>query len=295
MPITRRELIGATAAAGLVAAACETAKPVPATPTASVGPGIGAGASPAPSGGGAGTVGVQFKWFGTNGWEISFGEKTILIDPYFGRFDSGFFPGPGRTFNLDTPLTTNQAILDQHIKKANLILIGHGHWDHVADIPQIAKKTDAQVVGSESHMNALRASGIPNSNLIQAKGGEYIKFDGFTLQVFPGLHSMGPRRNYNPPGHLTSVPAKAATTVRELPEGDSLIYLITIADKFRIFSMSTANFRRVRDHGPEAGRRDGRVDLRELDRRFHTAAHERPRSAEDRPTHPLGQLRAALL
>lgn len=242
MPLTRRELLGAATAAGVVAAACETPKVSEVSASPSAGPGIGAGASPAAKGGGPGTAGVQLTWFGTNGWEIAFGEKTILIDPWFGRFDAGFFPGPGRTFDLDHALTTDQATLDQHVKKANLVLIGHGHWDHVADIPQIAKKTDAQVVGSESHLNALRAAGIPNANLIQVKGGEFVKFDGFSLQVFPGLHSMGPRRNYNPPGHLASVPAKPASTIRELPEGDSLIYLITIADRFRIFSMSTANF-----------------------------------------------------
>ncbi len=34
----------------------------------------------------------------------------------------------------------------------------------------------------------------------------------------------------------------APTKVGEMPEGDSLIYLITIGEKFRIFLMSTANY-----------------------------------------------------
>ncbi len=34
----------------------------------------------------------------------------------------------------------------------------------------------------------------------------------------------------------------APATVGDLPEGDSLIYLITIGRKFNIFSMGTANF-----------------------------------------------------
>jgi len=33
-------------------------------------------------------------------------RKDILIDPWFGRFDSGFFSGK---FNPNTPITTDQA------------------------------------------------------------------------------------------------------------------------------------------------------------------------------------------
>ena len=43
------------------------------------------------------------------------------------------------------------------------------------------------------------------------------------------------------PGHLYSVPP-APSKVGDLPEGDSLIYMITVQEKFRIFLMSTANF-----------------------------------------------------
>src|SRR4030095_7064137 len=53
-------------------------------------PGAAEGAETAPRGNGPGAAGVNFKWFGTNGWEITFGNKTILIDPWFNRFESGF-------------------------------------------------------------------------------------------------------------------------------------------------------------------------------------------------------------
>jgi len=59
-----------------------------ATATANLGrslitPGAAEGAETSPRGGGPGTAGVNFKWFGTNGWEITFGNRTILIDPWF--------------------------------------------------------------------------------------------------------------------------------------------------------------------------------------------------------------------
>jgi L-ascorbate metabolism protein UlaG (beta-lactamase superfamily) len=228
-PIGRRQFLGL--GIGTVAAL--------ATSGGSGLPGVAAGARPAPQDGGPGTADVSFKWLGTNGWEIRFGNRTILIDPWFGRFDSGFFSG---RFDPTTPLTTDEVLLTQHITRADHILIGHGHWDHLADVPEIAKRTGAMVIGSETHANVLRAAGVPEGQIVQVKGGEYMQFDGYTIEVFPGLHSLGPTKKYAVPGRLISVPPQAPRTVGDLPEGDSLIYQITIGDRFRIFAMSTANF-----------------------------------------------------
>lgn len=201
-------------------------------------PGLDHGAEIAPEDGGPGSAGVSFKWFGTNGWEIKFGNKTILFDPWFGRYDAGFLTG---VFDPKTPLTVPEDLIDKHIKEADQILIGHGHWDHFADIPSIAKKTGAMVIGSETHTNLLRAYEIPEEQAVLVKGGECMQFDGYTIEVFRSLHSFGPKKKFVVPGHLFSVPEVPAT-VRDLPEGDSFIYQITIDEKFRILLMSTANF-----------------------------------------------------
>jgi len=227
----RRQFLGAGVALGAVASALDVGKSL-------VLPGLAEGAEPTPKRNGPGASGVNFKWLGTNGWEITFGNKTILMDPWLARFDTGFFSGK---FDPNTPLKTDEALIDQHVRKADQILIGHGHWDHLADIPYIAKKHGAQVIGSETHANVLRAAGVPEPKIVQVKGGEYMQFDGYTIEVFPALHSLGPTKKHAVPGHLYSVPA-APTKVGDLPEGDSLIYMLTIKDKYRIFLMSTANF-----------------------------------------------------
>ena len=126
-------------------------------------PGVAEGAEPSPRGGGPGTAGVNFKWFGTNGWEITFGNKTILIDPWFNRFESGFLQNK---LKMDAVLPTDTTLIDQHVSKADQILIGHGHWDHMADVPYIAKKTGAMVIGSESHANLMRAAGVPEGKIV---------------------------------------------------------------------------------------------------------------------------------
>jgi len=229
--VSRRRFLGTGLVAGVTAAAADWGK-------ALLLPGLAAGAETPARSGGPGTSGVNFKWFGTDGWEITFGNKTILVDPWFSRFDTGFFAGK---FNPSTPITVEEALIDQHVKKADQILIGHGHWDHMADIPYVAKKTGAQVIGSETHANVLRAAGGAEGKIVQVKGGEHMQFDGYTIEVLPALHSMGPTKKHAVPGHLYHVPSPP-TKVSDMPEGDSLIYQITIGGKYRIFLMSTANF-----------------------------------------------------
>jgi L-ascorbate metabolism protein UlaG (beta-lactamase superfamily) len=229
--MTRRGFLGGGLATGAAAAA-------------SVGrslllPGVAEGAEAPGASGGPGTSGVRFKWFGTNGWEISFGNKTILIDPWFNRFESGFLQNK---LNHDAVLPTDTALIDQHVKKADQILVGHGHWDHMADVPAIAKKTGAMVIGSETHSNVMRAAGVPEGKIVQVKGGEYMQFDGYTIEVFPSVHSMGGTKKYAVPGHLVSVPLAPPTKVGDLPEGDTLIYVLTIGGKFTVFFMSSGNY-----------------------------------------------------
>lgn len=229
--VSRRQFLGTGMAAGLAAGIGGVTLPIT-TALAEEDP-----ESP-------GNTGVNFTWFGTNGWEIKFGNRTILIDPWFSRFDAGFFtPSRGLdvNFRLDANDADRRALIAQHISAADQILVGHGHWDHMGDLPLVQAKTGAMVVASETHANVLRAMGVPEAKLVRVKGGEFMQFDGYTIEVFPGLHSMGLTKKFSVPGHRIDIPA-SATKVGDLPEGDSLCYQITIGDKFTIFLMSTANF-----------------------------------------------------
>src|SRR5438034_2438611 len=95
----------------------------------------------------------------------------------------------------------------------------------MADVPYIAKKTNAMVIGSETHANVMRAAGVPEGKIVQVKGGEYMQFDGYTIEVFPGIHSMGPTKKHAVPGHLYHVPS-APTKIVDLPEGERPIHTI---------------------------------------------------------------------
>jgi L-ascorbate metabolism protein UlaG (beta-lactamase superfamily) len=229
--LSRRGFLGAGIAGGLTASTVGGRKSL-------VLPGLAEGAVPPSANGGPGSTGVSLKWLGTNGWEITFGSRTILLDPWLSRTDAGFFSGRP---NPETPLTLESALIDQHITRADQILIGHGHHDHIADIPYIARKTSAMVLGSESHINLLRAHRLPEDRLVPCRGGEVLQFDGYTIEVVPSLHSVGPTKKVPFAGRFSQVPI-VPRLVKDLPEGDTLIYLLTVDQRVRIFLMSTANF-----------------------------------------------------
>ncbi|MCA1846377.1 MAG: MBL fold metallo-hydrolase [Actinobacteria bacterium] len=206
-------------------------------------PGVAAGAER----GRAGTPrrdGLRLTWFGTNGWKLEFpaggADRTVLIDPFLARFRTGFLEN---RFEPDTPLQpADPALVERHVPAAvDQILVGHGHWDHLADVPAIQRRTEAMVIGSETHRHLLRGFGLADESLVVVEGGEVMAFDGYSIEAFGGLHSMGANKKFALPGHLLADPP-APKVVGDLPEGDSLCYLLTIDGGPSLFLMSTANF-----------------------------------------------------
>ena len=134
---------------------------------------------------------VILRWLGTAGWEISDGTTVILIDPYISRI-YGPQP-PGRTpyartsgdtrplYGWDDVAVPDVAAIDAHIKRADYVLVTHTNYDHVLDVPQIALKTHAAVIGTESTENVLRAYKVPEEQLITVRGGEDYEFGSFSL------------------------------------------------------------------------------------------------------------------
>jgi L-ascorbate metabolism protein UlaG (beta-lactamase superfamily) len=179
---------------------------------------------------------VTLRWLGTAGWEISDGTTVILIDPYVSRI---FGPQPpGRAPYARTPEDTRPlygwndaavpdvAAIDAHVQRADFVLVTHTHYDHVLDVPAIALKTHATVIGTESTENVLRAYKVPEEQLITVRGGEDYEFGTFSLKVIPSLHSPLDHKHY-----FSSEKApegmKAPLTLRQMhPEGGTLAYLI---------------------------------------------------------------------
>ena len=182
---------------------------------------------------------VTLKWLGTAGWEIGDGTTVILIDPYLSRINGPRPPGAGsagtpvpgdtrKLYGWEDAVTPDVAVIDSHIQRANFILVTHTHYDHVLDVPHIALKTHATVIGTESTVNVMRAYDVPEERLITVRGGEDFEFGTFSLKVIPSIHSALDHKHYY---SSEKAPAgmKAPLTFRQMsPEGGTLAYLVRI-------------------------------------------------------------------
>ena len=179
---------------------------------------------------------VTLEYMGAAGWRISEGSTVILVDPYVSRIlgpppplAAPYSKLPGDTrpvYGWSDVAVADEAAIDSHVPRADFILVTHTHYDHILDVPHIARKTHSLVVGTESTENVLRAYSVPEEQLITVRGGEDYDFGVFSLRVIPSLHSPLDHKRYfssetAPPG------MKAPLTLQQMhPEGGTLAYLI---------------------------------------------------------------------
>lgn len=198
---------------------------------------------------------VELKYLGTAGWEITDGKTVVLIDPYLSRLRR-VIPNDDTLAGDTRPLFTNDdiaesdtAAVDAHIQRADFVLITHTHYDHTLDMPYIARKTGATVIGTESTHNVARAYGIPGDKIIVVRGGEDYELGALSVRVIPSLHGVlrrAPylRRDPNAPVPPAVFPsnAKSPFRLRELLiEGGTLAYLIRIGGR-QILAFGSMNY-----------------------------------------------------
>src|SRR4029077_9365947 len=74
------------------------------------------------------------------------------------------------------------------IKKADVILIGHAHFDHMSDAASVGARTGAVVVGAPITTDKLRSQGLDPKLIrtVTGKGGELLKFSKFEVEPILG-------------------------------------------------------------------------------------------------------------
>ncbi len=129
---------------------------------------------------------MSVTWLGTAGFRIEHEGFTVLIDPYLTR--------ASLLRCAVAPLVSDARAVDRYAPKADAVIAGHTHFDHVLDVPTIALHTGAKVFGSRSCAHLCRASGVDASQVIDVEEGsrnEPMRADvgPFELRFIPSTHS----------------------------------------------------------------------------------------------------------
>ncbi len=203
---------------------------------------------------------LALRWTGYSNYELSYDGKIILLDAYFDRGSN--FP----------PLGFKAA----DIKKADAILIGHGHFDHSSDAASVGAQTGATVVGAPATTEKLLTQSLDPKQVktVTGRGGEVLQFGSIKVEPILGRHGE-PQANVveafdralkatTPPltpeqvAEGAAIRARGTSDRRVLAEG-TIAYLITLDTGFRIMYRDSAG--QLTDHEKAAMARVGGVDV----------------------------------
>jgi L-ascorbate metabolism protein UlaG (beta-lactamase superfamily) len=185
---------------------------------------------------------VTLKWLGVAGWEIQIAQTKILIDPFLTR---------RQPVSAEEWITDEEAVLNV-ISGADYIFAGHSHADHIGDIPFIAKRFGAKVIGSRTTLNLSLSAGVDNAQLTTISGGEKLHFKDFSVQVIKSQHGILTRdgQKRQPRSAEITRPLSGPILGKHFVEGGSYVYYFTFG-KLRVLHQSTGNFIEENLHGLE--------------------------------------------
>lgn len=114
---------------------------------------------------------VEITWLGHSTFQIRTpGGKTVLIDPWVQG-------------NPATPERFKQGL------KPDVMLVTHGHFDHIGDAVQIARESGSQVVAIYETVAWLEKKGVKNT-IGMNKGGT-VDLGGIRATMVHAVHSCG--------------------------------------------------------------------------------------------------------
>ncbi len=123
---------------------------------------------------------LKIQYLGTAGFILSDQHRTIVLDPFISR------PNFWQTFTQ--PLLSDPTLVKKYIPNADDVLIGHAHYDHILDAPEVCKQTGARLIGSKATLMYGRSAGLSEAQMLETKGREVIECGQWQVVGLPSIH-----------------------------------------------------------------------------------------------------------
>lgn len=147
----------------------------------------------------AGQGAVAFTFLGTAGFIVEHADRTFVLDPYVTRA-SLFRTVFGR-------LVPDEARIARYVPRADEVLVGHAHYDHVLDAPSLALRTGARLLGSPATMMVGRAAGVPEAQRVTVHPGDTVACGPASVTAWRSRHGKAVLGRVPLPGDILSPPA----------------------------------------------------------------------------------------
>jgi L-ascorbate metabolism protein UlaG (beta-lactamase superfamily) len=116
---------------------------------------------------------VSFTWIGHGTWRVrSAKQKEVLIDPWV----------------MNNPVAPEKL---KTIDTLDLMLITHGHFDHIHDALEIARRTKPRIVTNHEIGAWLGSKGIDGESIVAGNQGGTLEVDGINITLVHAEHSCG--------------------------------------------------------------------------------------------------------
>ncbi len=143
---------------------------------------------------------VRVRWLGTAGHVVQTASTTVLIDPFLTR--------PSLLRTALRPIAPTAERWWHHLPaKVDAVLVGHSHYDHLLDAPEIARRTGAVLAGSRSTARVGAAHGVAVEKLVEVPPeGRTFTVGDITVRFVPSLHGRIAFHRVPFPGEIAPYP-----------------------------------------------------------------------------------------
>lgn len=123
---------------------------------------------------------ITLTYLGVAGWYLQAGSGSLLIDPYFTRL-------PVWRAAIGW-VASNPATVARYTPPADWIMVTHPHYDHLLDVPEVARLTGAPVFASPQGCELLELLGVPQMQTHLIEPGDRLELGPFVVDIYRVSH-----------------------------------------------------------------------------------------------------------